>query len=53
MATRRAEAANPSRVDDVRARKPCIANGCGVVRGANVLETTAQCPGLMAPAKLT
>jgi hypothetical protein len=33
VANRRAEAANPAWVEDVRARKLCIANGGGVVHG--------------------
>ena len=33
VANRRAEAANPAWVEDVRARKLCIANGYGVVHG--------------------
>jgi hypothetical protein len=33
VANRRAEAANPAWIEDVRARKLCIANGLGVVHG--------------------
>jgi hypothetical protein len=33
VANRRAEAANPAWIEDVRARKLCIANGAGVVHG--------------------
>lgn len=35
IANRRAEAANPQWIEDVRARKLCIANGGGVVHGIN------------------
>jgi len=35
VANRRAEAANPRWVEDVRARKLCCANGSGVVHGIN------------------
>lgn len=35
IANRRAEAANPRWVEDVRARKLCIANGIGTVHGAH------------------
>lgn len=35
VANRRAEAANPRWVDDVRARKLCCANGGGIVHGIN------------------
>jgi peptidoglycan hydrolase-like protein with peptidoglycan-binding domain len=35
IANRRAEASNPRWVEDVRARKLCIANGGGVVHGIN------------------
>jgi len=33
VANRRAEAANPAWIEDVRTRKLCIANGSGVVHG--------------------
>ena len=35
IANRRAEASNPRWVEDVRARKLCIANGGGIVHGIN------------------